>query len=195
MWLDLVRVPPSGTWERRRADLYDLAETWLGPPAVEMADASALLIHRYLGGFGPARPKDIATWAGWPVRELNTVLERLSLRRFRDDAGQLLVDVRGGLLPPADTSAPVRFLPVWDASLLVHARAKAILPEEYRPLIFQTRNPQSVSTFLVDGAVAGSWRYDEGRVVLEPFRPLAKAVHRELREEADRLAVLHAING
>ena len=22
LWLDLVRVPPSGTWERRRADLY-----------------------------------------------------------------------------------------------------------------------------------------------------------------------------
>ena len=30
MWLDLVRVPPSGTWERRRADLYGLAEDWLG---------------------------------------------------------------------------------------------------------------------------------------------------------------------
>ena len=22
LWLDLVRVPPSGTWDRRRADLY-----------------------------------------------------------------------------------------------------------------------------------------------------------------------------
>ena len=29
-WLHLVRVPPSGTWERRRADLYALAEDWLG---------------------------------------------------------------------------------------------------------------------------------------------------------------------
>ena len=31
MWLDLVRAPPSGTWERRRADLYAAAEDWLGP--------------------------------------------------------------------------------------------------------------------------------------------------------------------
>src|SRR5205807_370317 len=31
LWLDLVRVPPSGTWERRRADLYTLAEAWLEP--------------------------------------------------------------------------------------------------------------------------------------------------------------------
>ena len=42
MWLDLVRVPPSGTWERRRADLYGLAETWLGPPDI---DRDAALDH------------------------------------------------------------------------------------------------------------------------------------------------------
>ena len=29
-WLHIVRAPPSGTWERRRADLYALAEDWLG---------------------------------------------------------------------------------------------------------------------------------------------------------------------
>ena len=32
LWLDMVRVPPSGTWERRRADLYAAAEDWIGPP-------------------------------------------------------------------------------------------------------------------------------------------------------------------
>ena len=31
LWLDLVRVPPSGTWERRRADLLAAAEDWIGP--------------------------------------------------------------------------------------------------------------------------------------------------------------------
>ena len=29
-WVNLLRVPPSGTWERRSADLYALAERWLG---------------------------------------------------------------------------------------------------------------------------------------------------------------------
>ncbi|MGZ4766610.1 MAG: DNA glycosylase AlkZ-like family protein, partial [Ilumatobacteraceae bacterium] len=29
LWVDLVRVPPSGTWERRRADRYGLAEQWV----------------------------------------------------------------------------------------------------------------------------------------------------------------------
>ena len=27
-WLDMVRVPPSGTWRRRQADLYGLADQW-----------------------------------------------------------------------------------------------------------------------------------------------------------------------
>jgi hypothetical protein len=31
MFVDLVRVPPSGTWERRRADVFATAEHWLGP--------------------------------------------------------------------------------------------------------------------------------------------------------------------
>jgi hypothetical protein len=192
LWLDLVRVPPSGTWERRRADLFDAAETWLGPPVVEEADAAETLIHRYLAGFGPSRPSDIATWAGLPVREVTGVLDRLSLRRFRDASGQLLVDVPDGLLPPADAVAPVRFLSVWDASLLVHARSKAILPDEYRPIVFHTKNPHSMSTFLVDGAVAGSWRYDKAKVTVEPFRPLSQVTLREVREEADRLAAFHA---
>ena len=35
LWLDLVRIPPLGTWERRRADLYALAEEWVGPPVAD----------------------------------------------------------------------------------------------------------------------------------------------------------------
>src|SRR5919107_2500423 len=62
MWLDLVRVPPSGTWERRRADIFALADSWLGPPPVTAADGLDHLIRRYLQGFGPAAPADIANW-------------------------------------------------------------------------------------------------------------------------------------
>ena len=42
MWLDLVRVPPSGTWERRRADLYAAAEQWLGPAPGEVDEAGGI---------------------------------------------------------------------------------------------------------------------------------------------------------
>jgi hypothetical protein len=42
-------------------------------------------------------------------------------------------------------------------------------------------------TFLVDGAVAGIWRIEDRRVVLEPFEPLPRSVKRELKDEAGRL--------
>ena len=72
-------------------------------------------------------------------------------------------------------TAPPRYLPVWDATLLVHARRTQILPEQYRPRIFNTKTPHSFNTFLVDGAVAGIWRYERGRVELEPFARLDRA--------------------
>ena len=53
-YLDLVRVPPSGTWDRRRADLYGLAEDWIPPTAMTTEAGIEWLIRRYLGGFGPA---------------------------------------------------------------------------------------------------------------------------------------------
>jgi hypothetical protein len=191
LWTDLVRIPPSGTWERRRADLYGLAEDWLGPSTATEAEGLRHLVGRYLRGFGPASLNDIASWAGLPVTTLRPVAERLTLRRFRDEAGGELLDLPRAPLPAPDTAAPVRFLPTWDATLLVHARRTHILPERYRSLVFHTKNPQSVPTFLVDGAVAGTWRYEDGRVRLDPFDGVERQVRRELEEEARRLTAWH----
>ena len=66
-WLHLVRAPPSGTWERRRADLYALAEDWLGPAEMDHDEAVDHTVRRYLGGFGPATLAEIANWAGVPA--------------------------------------------------------------------------------------------------------------------------------
>jgi hypothetical protein len=113
----------------------------------------------------------------------------MSLRRFRDSTGGQLIDLPRLALPDGETPAPVRFLPTWDAVLLAHARRTQILPEEYRGVVFNTKNPHSLTTFLVDGSVAGAWRWDGGRVALEPFAPLPRSARRELEEEASRLQV------
>ena len=62
------------------------------------------------------------------------------------------------------------------------------MPEEYRPVVFATKNPPSVPTFLVDGRVAGAWRYDNRRIELEPFEQLPRTALQELRAEGKRLA-------
>ena len=190
-WPELVRMPPSGTWEQRRAHLFELAERWIGAEDVSPDEALDHLVRRYLGAFGPASVADITKWSNVKPAELAPALDRLRLRRFRDEQGTELLDLPRAPLPDPDTPAPVRFLPTWDATLLVHARRTGILPEEYRPRIFSTKTPHSVGTFLVDGCVAGTWRHADGRVETTPFERLDRATLRDVAEEANRLATLY----
>jgi hypothetical protein len=193
VWLDLVRIPPAGTWERRRADMFALAEEWIGPPGSATAeDGLRLLVERYLRGFGPAQVSDIANWAGLGPKQVAAAVEEMDVRHFRSEDGKLLIDLPRLPLPSPDTPAPPRFIPTWDATLLVHARATGILAEEDRPKVFSTKTPQSVATFTIDGTVAGTWRYDKGKIELDPFRRLDKGARAEIEAEADRLAAFHA---
>jgi hypothetical protein len=178
LWVDLVRVPPSGTWERRRADVFGVAEDWIGPPpALSPEEAAEHLVHRYLRAFGPATAKDISSYTGLPVKALPLA--------GLEDRGDKLLDVPGAPLPDGDTPAPVRFLPPWDAALLVHARRTGVLPEEHRPKVFSVKTPHSMGVYLVDGAAAGAWRPAEGGIALTPW---VGGVPPEVQEEADRLA-------
>ena len=193
LWIDLVRVPPAGTWERRRADLFAAAAAWVGPPpAIGAEEAAARLVRSYLAGFGPASQADVVSYTGLPRREVAAVCERLKLRRFRSADGEALLDIARAPLPDPEQPLGVRFLPTWDATLLVHARRAGILPEEHRPKIFHVRNPHSDAVFLVDGAVAGTWKLRDGNVELCAFGKLDGATKRALRAEADRLAAFHA---
>jgi hypothetical protein len=54
------------------------------------------------------------------------------------------------------------------------------------------RGGDVLETFLVDGLVAGSWRFTKGKVEIEPFAPLPVRVRREVEDEAERLAAFLA---
>jgi len=193
LWVDLLRVPPSGTWEKPRAHLFALADQVVPPgEPVAVDDGQELLVTRYLRAFGPATAADVASFSGLPITVVRGVLARCELRHFRSEAGGELVDVPDAPLPDARTPAPVRFLGTWDATLLVHARRAQVLPEAYRPRVFATSMPRSVPTFLVDGQVAGTWSYAGGQVVTSPFHDLPTAARRAVEVEAERLAAFHA---
>jgi hypothetical protein len=192
LWLDLVRVPPSGTWERRRADRYAFADDWIGSDDATEREGIALLVRRYLGGFGPATVDEIAGWAGLKPPRIEAALPDVRLRRFQAEDGSELLDAPRAPLPDPEVAAPVRFLPTWDATLLVHARRTQILPEKHRSKVFNPKTPQSVATFLVDGQVAGTWRYDKGRIRTKAFGRLDAATSREVKDEAERLEEFHA---
>jgi hypothetical protein len=191
LWVDLVRVPPAGTWEHRRADRLGLAESWVGPVDSTELDGRIHLVRAYLRAFGPAAWRDVASWAGITATAARAAGAELDLRRFRDEDGRELVDLPDAPLPDAGTPAPVRFLPHWDSNLLVHARRTGLLPEAYRPRIFSTKNPFSVGTYLVDGAVAGSWSLRDGRIVIDEFEPLRARDRRAVEDERAALEAFH----
>jgi DNA glycosylase AlkZ-like len=157
------------------------------PEAHDPTEARAEIFRRYFAAFGPASRRDLVAWSMMHVPEIQRALDRLEpLRRFRDEQGRELFDVRRAPLPDADTPAPVRFLPKWDNVLLAFADRTRVLPERVRKRVIRM-NGDVAQTFLVDGFVAGLWRVESGRVVLEPFAPLSRSVQRELADEAGRL--------
>ena len=191
LWLEMIRVPPSGTWDRRQADLYGLADDWVGAIDATEEAGIELLVRRYLGGFGPARLADIASWAGLPPAKVTPMVERMRLRRFRDEEDKVLFDLPRAPLPDAGVRAPMRFLPTFEALLMIHARRTQVMPEQFRPIVFNTKTPHSMPVFLIDGAVAGTWRYEGGRIHVKPFEPIPRTAKRELDEEAKALAAFH----
>jgi hypothetical protein len=187
VWLDLVRVPPSGTWERRRADRLALAEQWLGSPVGDEAGGLARLVAAYLGAFGPAPWRDIASWSGLPVAHIRRAEGSLDLVRDRGGGIRELVDLAGAVIPEPGVPIPVRFLPHWDATLLVHARRTGLLPEVHRPRVFSTRLPFSVGALLVGGRVVAGWSLRDGHVVVEPYEPIDPGALKDI--EAERTAL------
>jgi hypothetical protein len=121
------------------------------------------------------------------VSDLAEAVDALEpLRRFRDERGRELLDLPRAPLPDASTPAPVRFLPKWDNVLLSFADRTRVLPEEHRKTVIKM-NGDVAQTFLIDGFVAGMWRVEEERIVVEPFEPLSRAVKADVEDEATRL--------
>src|SRR6185503_4251718 len=77
LWIDLVRAPPSGTWERRRANLFAIADQWLGAPDLTTGAALEHLVRSYLRGFGPASRHDVANYCGLPVTAVDAPIEAI----------------------------------------------------------------------------------------------------------------------
>ncbi|MFI8930058.1 winged helix DNA-binding domain-containing protein [Streptomyces sp. NPDC053474] len=190
--LPLVQVTPRGLWRRSGRVALTTAERWLGRPLVEGAAPDAV-VPRYLAAFGPASVRDMQAWMG--LTRLRDAFERLrpGLRTFRDENGVELFDLPDAPRPDPDTPAPPRFLPEYDNLLLSHADRSRLDPAGYKARTRKVNQP--FRTFLVDGALAGVWRLDEGgagggpvTVVVEPFGALTTARRADVEDEAVRTA-------
>jgi hypothetical protein len=191
----LVNGPESSVWRSHTAGgTFVPARTWLGADPASGEAAAAHLVRRYLAAFGPASRADIAKWTGMARIGVDRGLAGLRLRRFRDEHDRELYDLPRSPLPPADTPAPPRLLPRWDSVLLAHDVRTRVFADEYRKAII-AKNGDVAETFLVDGFVAGQWKLEAGRVLLEPFAPLPPSARRDVEDEAARLEAFLRASG
>jgi hypothetical protein len=190
----LVQVPPRGLWGRSGPIAHTSADAWLGAPPAALPTIDAMVL-RYLGAFGPASVMDAQAWCG--LTRLDEVFARLrpGLIVFRADTGRELFDLPDAPRPDRDTPAPPRFLYDFENLLLSHAdRSRAIAPDLARGLTSRTQ--ESISTFTLDGFVAGTWgverRGGAATLVIRPLRRVSKRDAAALGDEGAGLLALVA---
>jgi hypothetical protein len=179
----LLHGPETAMWKLApRVTLHPSPE----PPVVDGLEARAELVRRYLRAFGPASKPDFADWSGLRIRDVEHAFD--GLPTYRDEDGRTLYDVPRAPLPPADTHAPVRFLPKWDNTLLGHADRRRVMTDELRRQIVAA-NGDVVPTVLIDGVVRAIWRYDKtGVTSIEYVGPATRTQKAEVAAEAERLS-------
>jgi hypothetical protein len=146
-----------------------------GPPPRERALAE--LARRYLAGHGPADARDLAKWAGLPLRDARAGLAAI--------AGELHERSDGTVaLTPADAAPRLprpRLLGAFDPVLLGWS-SRAPLVGKHQGLI--TVNGLFRPFALVTGRAAALWRLQSGAVALEPLEELGARQLTALRREA-----------
>lgn len=188
--LPLIQVYPAGVWDVNTEAAYVTAEAWLGQPLAPVEGTLPEMIRRFLTGFGPATVADMQKWSA--MSGLKPVVEgmRPTLRTFRNEQGRELFDVPDGLLPDADTPAPVRFTPDYDNLVLAHDDRTRIINKEYHKVVFHPTT-RVWATILVDGFVAGIWKIERKKrkatLTISPLKSLTDAERAELVAEGERL--------
>ena len=125
--LPLIQVPDEGRWGWPGAAGFAVAETWLGRK-MEKGGGETALVLRYLAPSAPRRSR-CETWSGTEALAGAFETLRPKLVVFRDDKKRELFDLPKAPRPPADTPAPVRFLPDYDNLMLAHADRRASSPK------------------------------------------------------------------
>ncbi|MFF0423615.1 winged helix DNA-binding domain-containing protein [Streptomyces sp. NPDC004520] len=188
----LWHAPTGPPWSFGTAQAFVTATEL---PALRDPEASAaglaVLLRRYLEGFGPASIPDMAQFTTAPRGLVREAVKALGdeLERLEGPDGTVLYDVPGADRPGEDVPAPPRLMAMWDSVLLAYADRSRIIPPEYRKQVIRV-NGDTLPTLLVDGYVAGVWRPVDGGIEASAFHPLTAGDWNGLAAEAASLGAL-----
>ncbi|WP_104526419.1 winged helix DNA-binding domain-containing protein [Blastococcus atacamensis] len=141
-----------------------LLDEWVRTPRrLDREEALAELVLRYFRGHGPATVADLVRWAGTTVRDVRAGLAVAGdrLERLQVEGTEYLLDpgTAARLDAHRDEARAVRLLPGFDEFVLGYADRRAVLDPRYAERICPGRNGMFSATVVVDGRIAGTWRW------------------------------------
>jgi hypothetical protein len=168
-----VRGPMVG-----KQHAYVLVRGWLGPQKpVDRDVALAELARRYLVGHGPADERDLARWAGLPLRDARAGFNAIASELAERDDGLFDLAKR----PPAEPHPAPRLLGAYDPLLLGWtSREEVVGPHKMLVTINGIFRPFA----LVDGRAVAIWRYAGGKVTIEHLGKVTKEAAKALEADA-----------
>jgi uncharacterized protein YcaQ len=168
-----VRGPVSG-----KQHAYALVADWLGPqPEVDREAALAELARRYLAGHGPAGDRDLARWAGLPLRDARAGLEAIAAELDQRREGLVAL----AKAPPAADLPPPRLLGPFDPVLLGWTSREDVLGP-HRHLV--TVNGIFRAFAMVEGRAVATWKLAKGKVTIDPLGRISKRTRAALDADA-----------
>lgn len=170
----VVRGPMAG-----RKQAYVLVKDWLGEQTpLDRAGALPEFARRYLVGHGPATERDLARWAGIPLRDVRAGLSAIGSEL--EELADGLVDLKKR--EPAAELPQARLLGSFEPSLLGWTSREDIVGKAPNLV---TVGGMFYPFAMVRGRAVARWKRPDGRLELEPFRRIAKADRAALERDAE----------
>jgi hypothetical protein len=169
----VVRGPMVG-----KDHAYVLVADWLDrAKPVDRDVAIAELARRYLVGHAPANDRDLARWAGLPLRDARAGLAAIASELVERDDGLVHLAKHA---PIAEVPGP-RLLGAFDPLLLGWTSRELILgPHTHLVTLNGIFKPFA----MVKGRAVGTWKLNRGKVTVEPLDKVSKAATAALATDA-----------
>src|SRR3954470_13782610 len=181
----IVRGPMAG-----KEQAFVLVRDWLGDrPVVDRQVALAELARRYLRGHGPASDRDLARWAGIPLRDARVGMSAIESEVVERDDGLLALKAARRRAPEVP---PPRLLGSYEPLLLGWvSRAHVLAADTTQRLV--TDNGLFRPFALVAGRAVATWSLVRNQVTLTPFTAVSATDEASL--DADAAAIADFLNG
>jgi len=169
----VVRGPMAG-----KQHAYVLVRDWLDKPKqIDRDVALAELARRYLVGHAPADDRDLARWAGLPLRDARAGLSSIAKQLVERDDG--LVHLASS--PPSPEVPAPKLIGAYDPVLLGWtSREQIIAPHNH----LVTNNGLFRPFAMVNGRAVANWKLNRGRVTIEPLGRITKKAMSVLEADA-----------